>query len=523
MRRRPRNALLGRAALAAALALGCGASAAGGAPYTVTALGAGAAANQIVQFPLSDPGLLTTSVPVTGLAAGDTLVGIDYRPLDGALYGVAVNGNAVRLYTLAPATGVATPVADAVTVNAIAGATAFGVDFNPVADRIRVVDNLATDGGGGNANNFRLNPSNGALAGLDVDLGFSGLPGGNVNAPLTAVAYDRSVAGATASTAFAIAAGGDRLVRLGGVDGVPSPNGGVLGDVGPLGVDASVNAGLDVDGETGAGFALLEVGGVSRMYSVDLATGATLPTALDNRVGDGTLDFGSIALPPRGALAFANAAASVAEGDAATVSVVRTGRSDQTVTVRYATAHSGATTAAGTDVVPSSGTLTFPPGVSERSFAVQTVEDAADEPDETIELQLSGATDATLATDPLTSTLTIVDDDPAAGAGASPRAPVGLVSVPAQRIDRSLSATFSCTEACRATLTLRLGRRATLSRATATLARAGTRRVAFALSRREVRTLKRRARGPRSAQLRIAASFAGSGGTTRSSIRFALG
>ena len=86
---------------------------------------------------------------VTGLTGTDTaLVGIDFRVQDGKLYGV---GNGGGVYTIDTTTAEATFV-NALTVP-LAG-TSFGVDFNPAADRLRIVSdtgqNLAhnvNDGG----------------------------------------------------------------------------------------------------------------------------------------------------------------------------------------------------------------------------------------------------------------------------------------------------------------------------------------------------------------------------------------
>ena len=43
-----------------------------------------------------------TTVAVSGLGAGEALIGIDYRPADGMLYAVGSTG---RIYTVNPATG----------------------------------------------------------------------------------------------------------------------------------------------------------------------------------------------------------------------------------------------------------------------------------------------------------------------------------------------------------------------------------------------------------------------------------
>jgi len=140
-------------------------------------------------------------------------------------------------------------------------------------DRIRVVNNLASDGAGGNANNFRLNPNDGVLAGIDPDLDFTGLPGGNANAPSTAVAYANSFAGAATTTLFGIVTGGDRLVTHGGA----APGFPTLQNVGLLGVDTSNNVGFDIQTQTSLnniGFAALQTGAESEFYTINLTTGA---------------------------------------------------------------------------------------------------------------------------------------------------------------------------------------------------------------------------------------------------------
>jgi Domain of unknown function (DUF4394) len=87
----------------------------------------------------------TTTVAVTGLQGGETLVGIDYRPADGQIYGI---GSTSRIYQLNILTGAATQVGTAgrFTLNG----TAWGTDVNPLTDRIRSVSNAEQ--------NLRLNP-----------------------------------------------------------------------------------------------------------------------------------------------------------------------------------------------------------------------------------------------------------------------------------------------------------------------------------------------------------------------------
>ena len=261
-------------------------------PAAAFALGTGANANNLFRFDTATPQTLTATTAITGLAASDVLVGTDFRPSTGQLFGVAANvgANTVRVYTINPTSGVATAVGTAQNVATITGATKFGVDFNPVADRIRVTTDLASDGAaaGSNTNNFRLNPITGALVAIDADLDFTAVPG---SAPEVSVAYSNSFAGASTTTLFGIVSGTDRLV-INGVAGTP---GAILTDVGALGVNTSTVAGLDIFGPANTAVAALTVGGVSQLYSVNTTTGAA---TLINTIGAGTLAIADISVFP---------------------------------------------------------------------------------------------------------------------------------------------------------------------------------------------------------------------------------
>ena len=192
---------------------------------------------ELITFDSATPGTVTT-VAITGLQAGETLLGIDQRPATGQLYGL---GSTNRLYLINPATGVATAVS-AAPFAALDG-TAFGFDFNPTVDAIRVVSN--------NEQNFRLNPNTGAIVGPgDTPLS----PAGSV----VASAYVNNFAGTTTTTLYGIDSAADTLVLQGGINQTPSPNGGVITAVGPLGVDTADEVGFDIASNNTA-FAALNV------------------------------------------------------------------------------------------------------------------------------------------------------------------------------------------------------------------------------------------------------------------------
>lgn len=207
--------------------------------------------NTLLEFQSVTPGVVTT-VGITGLAAGDTLVGIDFRPANRQLYGLSIRaGNVGRIYRINPSTGAATLVS---TVSTPLVGTSFGIDFNPVPDRLRVVSDADQ--------NLRINVDTGATS-VDNALLYSG--GGSPT--IVGAGYTNSFAGATTTTLYTVDSDTDSLYIQN------PPNNGTENLVGALGVDTSALVGLDVTATNGA-FAALQVGGISGLYVVNLTTGA---------------------------------------------------------------------------------------------------------------------------------------------------------------------------------------------------------------------------------------------------------
>ena len=103
---------------------------------------------KLVTFNRAAPAKLCTSAALSGLGSGENVVGIDTRPADGQLYALT---SASKLYTVDKTTAAATLKSTLST--ALAG-SAFGVDFNPVPDRLRVTSNTGQ--------NLRINVDTGA-------------------------------------------------------------------------------------------------------------------------------------------------------------------------------------------------------------------------------------------------------------------------------------------------------------------------------------------------------------------------
>ena len=114
---------------------------------------------------------------------------------------------------------------------------------------------------------------------------------------------------------------------------------------------------------------------------------------------------------PPGAIRFSAGTFGASEAGGATITVQRTGGGTASeVTVDYATV-GGGTATAGVDYLAAAGTLTFNAGETSKTFSVPVLNDAVDEPNETVNLALSNPTGgATLGT-PSTAVLTITDDD----------------------------------------------------------------------------------------------------------------
>lgn len=235
--------------------------------------------NNLIRFGTMSPGAVTNTFPISGLQIGESILGIDFRPNDGRLFGMS---NMNRLYTLDTLSGAALPVGVAAFAPALNG-FAFGFDFNPVPDRIRVHSDAEQD--------LRLNPNTGGLAGSDSSLSYAfGDANFGSNPNVVGTAYTNSVPGAISTTLYAIDSGLEVLVTL------PTPNNGAMYTVGPLGVNISNAAGFDITGNDGMAYAALTVAPnvFSSLSLVDLSSGAT--TLLGNIANPSPLR--SIAVAP---------------------------------------------------------------------------------------------------------------------------------------------------------------------------------------------------------------------------------
>ena len=238
---------------------------------------------QLISFAPTTPQTVLSSKTITGLSAGETVAGIDYRPANGRLYALSTGG---KLYTLNEVTGAATPVSTLAAdptdptapFSALTGGATFGIDFNPVPDRLRVIEDVA---------NLRINVDTGATT-TDSNL----VPVGDY----FAAAYTNSFPMPPNTALYALDATANTLVSIGSVPAMAgacpgasgNPNCGVVSVIGPLNVDAGNVGGFDIAGPTN-NFVLAAFqvgsGGTSSLYRIDLTTGEA---TLVGGIGTGT-------------------------------------------------------------------------------------------------------------------------------------------------------------------------------------------------------------------------------------------
>ncbi len=213
---------------------------------------------RLVRFAVDVPQRTQRIGAVSGLQGDTALIGIDYRVQNNLLYGV---GNAGGIYTLSETNAAATKVSQ-LTV-ALEGTT-FGVDFNPAADRLRVISDTGQ--------NLRHDVTLGATT---VDLILTYPPATTAAAGVTGAAYSNNdLDPNTATTLYDLDTNLNQIV-------LQSPaNNGTLAATGLLTVDAGPSAGFDIyskvrDGSTVElfGYATLQVGGSYRSYDITLFSG----------------------------------------------------------------------------------------------------------------------------------------------------------------------------------------------------------------------------------------------------------
>lgn len=238
-------------------------------------------ANRLYTFDSASPAKWVRTKPLSGLAAGERIVGLDVRPAGRQLIALT---NRSRLYGVQRARAIATPIGSGPFMPALAGRS-FGFDFNPTVDRIRLV----ADGG----QNLRLHPGTGAVAFTDGTLKYKDGDPNAGSAPLAlGAAYTNSTASATMTTLYVIDTRRDALALQ------APPNDGVLSTVGRLGVNLAGPLGFDISARDGKSYLLAKRPGIarSRLYTVNLTKGTARSLGAVRRAPD-LVAFAAISRP----------------------------------------------------------------------------------------------------------------------------------------------------------------------------------------------------------------------------------
>jgi hypothetical protein len=215
-------------------------------------------------FQTNTPNVINWVGDIVGFTGCDTsLVGVDIRVQDGLLYGV---GNCGGIYTIPfyPNSAGVMPITKVSQLTVALNGTTFGVDFNPAADRLRIISDFGQ--------NLRHNLNDHTTA-VDTVLTGNGV---------TAAAYtNNDLNPASATTLFDIDTLNDQVAIQ------APPNNGTLNPTGKLGVDASLDAGADIFSDlpspglpsgktiTNTAFAAFKPTGATRasFYMFDVLTG----------------------------------------------------------------------------------------------------------------------------------------------------------------------------------------------------------------------------------------------------------
>lgn len=208
----------------------------------------------------------TKTIEVTGV---DRLHGIDLRPADKMVYGVAGDGS---LVTINLETGAATTVSKLSEM--LPDGVKASVDFNPMADKLRVM--------GSDGTNLRVDPASGKVT-KDGNLAFEpGDPSAETKPNIVATAYLNSFGKPEKTAMYDIDATALFIQQT-------KPNDGTLKTIGGLGVTLGDNVAFDIQTtEAGENTAWLATGGA--LYKVNIEKG-TAEKAADVDAGFRDITF----------------------------------------------------------------------------------------------------------------------------------------------------------------------------------------------------------------------------------------
>lgn len=210
--------------------------------------------NRIVTFESANPAATLSSRAINGLVEGDRRTGLDRGPASGPLYSPSTSGHLCELNR----TGSSWTATIVGVLGTLPQGNAFGIDFNPVPDQLRVVSDTGQS--------LHINVDGGATLVDGMIMSDTG------PVMLVAAACTSNVAGALTTTMFALDAVNGQLLRSVNPNGGPFTGVNMMGQAcQPLGFRFTPQnaVGFDISGRTGRAFAHVD----SLLWTVNLNGG----------------------------------------------------------------------------------------------------------------------------------------------------------------------------------------------------------------------------------------------------------
>lgn len=288
MTRTPLSRTLSALAVTGALAVGSA--------HAVPLIGLTSTGN-LVAFDSTSPTNIVSTVAISGLAMGESIIGIDLRPTTKQLFGVSNQSN---LYIIDPMSGASTLIGAVYRDVLDGGATMVGIDFNPAADlaggvnarSLRIVNNA-----GANLAVVGANPGS-AIA--ITDLNFMGNPATGI----TSIAYNNNdLDPMTGTTLYYVNVDTDQLF----INATPGNfNNGMLQLVADLSLDLAASGGFDIFGPNLGLLSGMRMGSMdTELFRLNLVTGELTSLGL---IGDGSFSLAGLSaarIPEPGSMALA--------------------------------------------------------------------------------------------------------------------------------------------------------------------------------------------------------------------------
>ena len=249
----------------------------------------GATGNSYQIVDTSNPSVVTQSGSISGIGAGESILGLDYRANGGNIWAIT---DANLIYNIDTVNFAATSVGPTLNPTLTSAGNSFGFDFNPNAAGGVLFRTIA-----GDTQNNRVGDTRTSdylfvdAATNDADRVPVFYAAGDANEGATpniqGIAYNNNIEGATTTQQFGIDASNGAVVTV-------ANNAGTLETVGDLALNGLISNELafDISGDTGIGFASIALdGGPSQLYTIDLVDGSATfgnATLVPGGIGDGT-------------------------------------------------------------------------------------------------------------------------------------------------------------------------------------------------------------------------------------------